>query len=64
MINSSTDIEILNDLQEAILKSFSEAEKGDTVLLSPGCSSFDMFKNYAERGDFFKKIVNNLEGIK
>ena len=64
MINSSTDVETLNDLQEAVLKSFSEAEKGDTVLLSPGCSSFDMFKNYAERGDFFKKIVNSLEGIK
>ena len=37
------------------------AQPGDTVLLSPACSSFDFFKNFAERGDLFRKIVLELE---
>ena len=37
------------------------AAPGDTVLLSPACSSFDFFKNFAERGDLFRKIVLELE---
>ena len=36
------------------------AEKGDTVLLSPCCASFDLFDNYEDRGDQFKKCVRNL----
>ncbi len=64
MVENSTEIEILDNLEEAVFKGFSEAEEGDTVLLSPGCSSFDMFKNYAERGNIFKKAVNSLKSIK
>ena len=37
-----------------------EAERGDTVLLAPACSSFDMFKDYADRGDSFRRIVREL----
>ena len=37
------------------------AQPGDVVTLSPACASFDQFKNFAERGDFFKAIVNGWE---
>jgi UDP-N-acetylmuramoylalanine--D-glutamate ligase len=36
------------------------AEKNETVLLSPACASFDLFQNYEDRGDQFKKAVQNL----
>jgi UDP-N-acetylmuramoylalanine--D-glutamate ligase len=36
------------------------AGNGDVVILSPGCSSFDMFSSFEERGDTFKKLVNKL----
>ena len=49
-------------LDEACRLSIEKAQKGDTVLLSPACASFDMFKNYQERGRLFKeKIERGLE---
>ncbi len=45
------------DLKEAVRYSFSNAASGDCVLLSPMCASFDMFKDYKERGDLFKQYV-------
>lgn len=47
-------------LEEAVELAWEEAERGDTVLLAPACSSFDMFKDYADRGDSFKRIVQAL----
>jgi UDP-N-acetylmuramoylalanine--D-glutamate ligase len=47
-------------LEEAVELAWEESERGDTVLLAPACSSFDMFKDYADRGDSFKRIVNEL----
>ena len=44
-------------LGEAIDKARSIAQRGDVVLLSPACTSFDQFKNFAERGVFFKNTV-------
>ncbi|MGC8808657.1 MAG: UDP-N-acetylmuramoyl-L-alanine--D-glutamate ligase [bacterium] len=55
-----TDTACFNTLEEAVLWSFSKAAPGDVVLLSPACSSFDMFKNYQERGQRFKEIVGRL----
>lgn len=50
-------------LEEAVYNAYNEAKNSNaTVLFSPGCASFDMFKNYADRGDKYKKIVMNLDG--
>lgn len=45
---------------EAVKSSFHLAEKGDVVLLSPACASFDLFKNYEDRGNQFKEAVRDL----
>ena len=46
--------------EEAVQAAFHFASKGDAVLLSPACASFDLFKNYEDRGNQFKKAVKNL----
>ncbi|MGH8003394.1 MAG: UDP-N-acetylmuramoyl-L-alanine--D-glutamate ligase, partial [Limisphaerales bacterium] len=48
-------------LPEAVEKAYELAVEGDTVLLSPACSSFDMFSNFEERGETFKKSVMELK---
>lgn len=53
-------IEDARSMEEAVTKAYKLAEKGDTVLLSPCCASFDLFKNYEDRGDQFKACVRNL----
>jgi UDP-N-acetylmuramoylalanine--D-glutamate ligase len=45
---------------EAVKAAFHFASPGDTVLLSPACASFDLFKNYEDRGDQFKQAVRDL----
>ncbi|SEG15012.1 UDP-N-acetylmuramoylalanine--D-glutamate ligase [Caloramator fervidus] len=58
------EIEIIEavDLEDAVKKAYKRAETGDIVILSPACASFDMFKNFEERGRKFKEIVLNLRG--
>ncbi len=53
MVNTST-------AEEAVQAAFHFADKGDAVLLSPACASFDLFKNYEDRGTQFKQAVKNL----
>jgi UDP-N-acetylmuramoylalanine--D-glutamate ligase len=57
---NTTAIVCAETFEEAFMKSLNHATSGDTVLLSPACSSFDMFKSYEERGEKFKALVRNL----
>jgi UDP-N-acetylmuramoylalanine--D-glutamate ligase len=50
-------------LEEAVARAARNAGPGDTVVFSPGCSSFDMFANYEERGNRFKQIVSDLVSL-
>ena len=47
-------------MEEAVKVAYKIGERGDAVLLSPACASFDLFKNYEDRGDQFKKAIKNL----
>ena len=47
-------------MDEAIKVAYKIAERGDTVLLSPACASFDLFDNYEDRGNQFKNAIKNL----
>jgi UDP-N-acetylmuramoylalanine--D-glutamate ligase len=49
------------DLKGAVDLAFAEATYGDTVILSPGCSSFDAFKDFEDRGRQFKRVVRGLD---
>jgi UDP-N-acetylmuramoylalanine--D-glutamate ligase len=50
----------VDTLDQAVLTAFEKGQPGDAVLLSPACSSFDMFRDYAQRGDLFQEAVRNL----
>ncbi len=56
--------EIANSLADAVERAHALARPGEVVLFSPGTSSFDMFKSYADRGDQFRALVNALPKMK
>ena len=49
-----------DNLQDAVMAAYQHAQSGDSVLLSPCCASFDLFKNYEDRGEQFMNAVRNL----
>jgi UDP-N-acetylmuramoylalanine--D-glutamate ligase len=55
-----TTIVETTSMEEAVRSAYYLAKKGETVLLSPACASFDLFKNYEDRGRQFKQAVRNL----
>lgn len=59
-IGDHADTFLVGTFEEAVLLAFQKSRAGDIILLSPGCSSYDMFRNFEERGDYFKKLVTQL----
>ena len=59
--DSGLTITVIDDFREAVLAAAGSAGEGDVVLLSPACAAFDKFKNFAERGKYFKQIVMELK---
>lgn len=51
---------LIGTFEEAVLIAYQKSRIGDIVLLSPSCSSFDMFDSFEERGDYFKEIVRKF----
>jgi UDP-N-acetylmuramoylalanine--D-glutamate ligase len=49
-----------SDMEEAVRLASERASGGDAVLLSPACTSWDMYKNYGERGDHFVQVVKKM----
>lgn len=52
---------LIGTFEEAVLIAYQKSRIGDIVLLSPGCSSFDIFYNYEERGNYFKNLVRKFK---
>jgi UDP-N-acetylmuramoylalanine--D-glutamate ligase len=59
-LGDSADTFLMGTFEEAILMAYQKSRTGDIILLSPGCASQDMFRNYEERGDYFRKMVQQL----
>ncbi|WP_333784579.1 UDP-N-acetylmuramoyl-L-alanine--D-glutamate ligase [Thermocrinis sp.] len=58
--NKATDVYLLSSLEEAVEKALRIAQRGDVILFSPACASFDMFRDYKERGERFKSLVEEF----
>lgn len=56
-VGDNSETFLVGTFDEAVYVAYQKSRSGDVILLSPGCASQDMFKNYEERGDHFKKII-------
>jgi len=59
-LGGATEIETARGLEEALTQAWRAARPGEVILLSPACSSFDMFRDYEERGERFKALVHEI----
>ena len=59
-INSSKNVILVNDMKEAVDNAFKLTEKDKICLLSPAAASYNMYKNFEERGDHFKQLVKEM----
>jgi UDP-N-acetylmuramoylalanine--D-glutamate ligase len=59
-LDGATEVERARDLEEALVQAWRASKPGEVILLSPACSSFDMFRDYEERGQRFKALVNRM----
>ncbi len=60
-LDDVTTVRLCQDLESAVRDAHRHTEQGDVVLLSPAGSSFDMFRDYRERGERFRQIVHQLQ---
>ncbi len=60
-LGQSVSHKMAASMKDAVTKAYRTAQPADVVLLSPGCASFDMYDNYARRGDDFRQTVNTLK---
>lgn len=61
-VSSPIEVRRAESMADAVAHAATLAKPGDTVLLAPACSSFDMFRSYAERGDVFQRAVRTIGG--
>jgi UDP-N-acetylmuramoylalanine--D-glutamate ligase len=59
-LRDAVELKKVFSLRDAVGECKKSAVSGDVILLSPGCASFDQFRNYEHRGNEFKKIVKNV----
>lgn len=59
IITGRVPFQMVDDMEEAVAVASRQAQSGDVILLSPGYASFDMYKNYKERGEIYKRLVRN-----
>ncbi len=62
--NSNIEINLFDDFEELIQSAYENSDEDDIILLSPASASFDMFKNFEERGEIFINIVNKIKASK
>ena len=60
-IGNYTETILIGTFEEAVLLAYQKARFGDIILLSPGCSSLDLFDSYIERGNYFKELIKKLK---
>lgn len=60
VFKGDTDCILVKGLEEAVQLASQEAKRGETVLFSPACASFDMFRDYEDRGEKFMEWVRQL----